>query len=154
MLCASQDKCFLIAFTPQIKTIDSWLYKKKQGAEVIFLSPADDKVIEIFKENCSVREIKGQLVTRTETSDKKFDYCCWIDKEHFVTSAGSEVCVWSLKQDNPVSILDTGSSQKVTFLSSKLSSKGRFSIAAASASTCFFFKLNFSKEKKTVLSSS
>lgn len=51
-------------------------------------------------------------------------------------------------------MLDTGSSQNVTTLASKLSSKGRFSIAAASANMCFFFKLNFSKELKTVLSSS
>jgi hypothetical protein len=39
-------------------------------------------------------------------------------------------------------------------LASKLSSKGRFSIAVASANVCYFFKLNFSKEQKTVLASS
>ena len=101
-----------------------------------------------------MRELQGKSVVRTETSDKKFVCCIWIDKDHFVTSAGSEVCVWSTKQENPVSMLDTGSSQNVTILASKLSSKGRFSIAAASANMCFFFKLNFSKELKTVLSSS
>jgi len=143
-----------VAFTPNLKTIDSWSYKKKQGAEVIALSPSDDKSIELFKENCQLRELQTKSVIRTETSDKKFTFCTWIDKEHFVTSAGSEICVWSTKQENPVSILDTGSSQNVYFLTSKLSSKGRFSVAATSANVCYFFKLNFSKEQKTVLSSS
>ena len=109
--------------------------------------------MEFCKENCSVREIQNKSVVRSETSDKKFTFCCWIDKEHFVTSAGSEVCVWSLKQENPVSILDTGSSQKVTFLASKLSSKGRYSIVAASGNSCYYFKLNFTKERKTILAS-
>jgi len=90
-----------------------------------------------------LRELKGKSVVRTETSDKKFGFCIWIDKDHFATSAGSEISVWSTKQENPVSILDTGSSQNVYFLASKLSSKGRFSIAAASANVCFLFKLNF-----------
>lgn len=70
--------------------------------------------------------------------------CCWVDKDHFVTAAGSEVTLWSTKLEDPVSILDICKTDSILLLHSKLSSKGRFSVAATSKNTCNIFKLNFS----------
>lgn len=74
----------------------------------------------------------------------------WVDKEHFVVAAGPEVSLWSIKGDDPITILDTQNSENVTLLHSKLSSKGRFSVLAGSKRACNVFKLNFTQSKKTV----
>jgi len=72
--------------------------------------------------------------------------CCWVDKQTFVTSSLSEVTVWSLSAlEDPLSILETGKSDIINNLESKLSSKGRFSVAAISTAACSIFKLNFNK---------
>ena len=72
--------------------------------------------------------------------------CCWVDKQTFVTSSSSEVTVWSLSAlEDPLSILETGKSDIINNLESKLSSKGRFSVAAISTAACSIFKLNFNK---------
>ena len=56
----------------------------------------------------------------------------WIDKEYYVTASKSEITLWRIKDENPISLLDTGRSEPIIILASKVSSKGRFSIAAAS----------------------
>jgi hypothetical protein len=48
-------------------------------------------MVELYKENCFIRELVTKQVTKTDTSDKKFSFCSWIDKEHYVTSAADEV---------------------------------------------------------------
>ena len=76
----------------------------------------------------------------------KTSCCCWVDKQTFVTSSSSEVTVWSLSAlDDPLSLLETGKSEVINSLESKLSSKGRFTVAAISTVACSIFKLNFNK---------
>lgn len=74
----------------------------------------------------------------------------WIDKDHFVVAAGPEVTLWSLKSEDPITILDTQTSEPILTLHSKVSSKGRFSVLACSKRACNLFKLNFTQPKKTV----
>lgn len=47
-------------------------------------------------------------------------------------------------------MLDTGRSDPIQYLHSKLSSKGRFSVAASSRKIANIFKLNFGSAKKTL----
>ena len=47
--------------------------------------------MELYKENLFVRESSTKQVIKSEKSDKKFSFCNWIDKEHYVTSAADEV---------------------------------------------------------------
>jgi len=83
-------------------------------------------------------------------SSHKVTSGCWVDKDMFVTCAQSEVMLWSLKQENPITILDTGSSEPIITVTSKPSSKGRVVIAATSTKVCNVFKLKSDQVKKTV----
>jgi hypothetical protein len=71
-----------------------------------------------------------------------------------VVAANSEVTLWNVARENPVSLLDTGKSLQVFNLHSKLSSKGRFSITACSQQQVSVFKLNSNGVKKSAQPSS
>ncbi len=82
---------------------------------------------------------------RKETCAFKVMASTWVDKDHFVIAAGPEVTLWSIKGNDPITILDTQTSETVTLLHSKVSSKGRFSVIAGSKRACNVFKLNFTQ---------
>ena len=112
---------------------------------MIAICPTDEKVLECSKIGFSVRDIKSKQVLKQELTAHKVTSSYWVDKDTFVTCSASEVTVWSMKTEDPISILDTERSDPVTIVTSKLSSKGRYSVAASSAHTCCVFKLNFNK---------
>ena len=66
---------------------------------------------------------------------------CWIDKDTFCTAGGAQVSLWKLGTESPFCILESGNSQSVIHLSSKISSKGRYYVCASSSKICNFYKL-------------
>jgi WD40 repeat protein len=88
------------------------------------------------------------------SASQKITACAWVDKQQFVVAANSEVTLWNITKENPVSLLDTGKSLQVFDLHSKLSSKGRFSITACSQQQVSVFKLNSNGIKKSTQATS
>jgi hypothetical protein len=123
---------------------------KKQSTEAISVSTNDMHALECFGNSFAVRSLTSLQVTRKETAAFKVMASYWIDKDHFVVAAGPEVTLWSLKSEDPITILDTQTSEPILTLHSKVSSKGRFSVVACSKRACNLFKLNFTQPKKTV----
>lgn len=71
------------------------------------MSPQDTFVLECSQNSFQVRSLTTFQVVKQELSANKVESGCWVDKDQFVTAAQSEVMLWSLKQENPVTILDT-----------------------------------------------
>lgn len=109
---------------------ESWKYAQTTKV-VLSIAPHDKYLLECHENTATLRASGGEVLVQ-EQFLKDITASCWIDKETWAVAAGSNITLWSTGQKQCVTICETGSSDPVHSLSAKLSSKGRFSIAALS----------------------